>query len=68
MRNIGNKEKIKKLSEKNDNLNPYIKEAQMFDEISKVIDNYSGVISTVAAVGILELAKHQIIKTTIEED
>ena len=68
MRNIGNKEKVSKLSEKNEKLNPYIKEAQMFDEISKVIDNYSGIISTVAAVGILELAKHQIIKRTIEED
>jgi len=57
-------DKIKKLSSKNPNLNPYKQEAAMFDDITVMVDKYSGIISTVAALGVLELAKQYIIDST----
>ena len=58
--------KITNLSTKNENLKPFAQEANMFTEIDEVIDRYSGKISTVAAIGVVELIK-QYLLTSIRE-
>lgn len=55
------KNNIKKLSDKNDNLNPYIQEANLSKDIMDVLEKYDGIISSVSALGVLELAKQDII-------